>query len=79
MLSLPSTSVAFFGGEGDVSSLVYRFCHAVLTQKNITLLNNGESYRDFVPVGLLLALFALVGPGVLRALGFFGSDIDPIP
>ena len=42
-----------FGGVADNSSLIYRFCNAVLTQKNITLMNNGENFRDFLPVEIL--------------------------
>ncbi|ASD67494.1 NAD-dependent epimerase/dehydratase family protein [Pseudoalteromonas piscicida] len=42
-----------FGGVGDTSSLIYRLFHSVKSGAEITLTNNGQSKRDFVPVTLI--------------------------
>ncbi|MDB9865774.1 NAD-dependent epimerase/dehydratase family protein [Candidatus Thioglobus sp.] len=49
-----------FGGQGDQTSLIFKFSKAIVDNKQITLHSNGEVYRDYLPVSLLSKVIELV-------------------
>tara|TARA_B100000787_G_scaffold158577_2_gene136097 strand:+ start:18 stop:875 length:858 start_codon:yes stop_codon:yes gene_type:complete len=49
-----------FGGQGDQTSLIFKFSKAIVDNKKITLHSNGEVYRDYLPVSLLSKVIELV-------------------
>ena len=49
-----------FGGYGDKTSLIYKFTKSIISNEQITINNNGEIFRDFVPISLLSKVIELV-------------------